>query len=47
MQCECCRSPITVGEQYVMLYGRPWRTEHAQRYQKERRAIAASGGRRT
>jgi hypothetical protein len=37
--CECCKSPITVGEQFTMLHGRAWKTSHAIVYQTQRRRI--------
>jgi hypothetical protein len=39
MVCECCKSPIIVGEQFTMLHGRPWKTAHALPYQAKRRLI--------
>jgi hypothetical protein len=39
MQCECCKSPIIVGDQFVMLMGRPWKTQHALAYQAKRRSM--------
>lgn len=37
MECECCKSPILVGDRFVMMFGRPWKTQHAITYQSARR----------
>jgi hypothetical protein len=39
MQCECCKSPILVGDQFSMLGGRPWITKHLLEYQARRRTM--------
>lgn len=37
MTCECCKSPIDVGDQYVVFAGRPWKPEHVLAYKNRRR----------
>lgn len=36
MQCECCKEPIYVGSSFVMLYGRPWKSQHAVKFRNRR-----------
>ena len=37
MECECCKAPIIVGQQFVMYAGRPWITKHLMEYKARRR----------
>lgn len=42
MACECCKTPIIVGERITMFAGRPWLPDHLMTYKKKRIEMRAT-----